>query len=143
MATQTIGVPPAVKGYDVWYIPTANDQECFHVLLQIHESRGHSPLDAAEWLHFGEAGISTHLLHQPAEAVRASLATTEEPLSVVPSANAAPTEEGPLLSVAATTTNPALSSGASSEDIPTEESMELDYANNSALPTDAQPAMIL
>ncbi|KAG5352026.1 hypothetical protein C0989_004169 [Termitomyces sp. Mn162] len=50
-------------------------------------------------------------------------------------------EEGPSLLVAVTTTNPALSSSASSEDAPIEESMELDYAHNSALPTDAQSAM--
>ncbi|KAG5735440.1 hypothetical protein E4T56_gene12778 [Termitomyces sp. T112] len=54
---------------------------------------------------------------------------------------AAPTEEGPSLSVAAVTTNPALSSGASSEDTLSEESMELDYIDDSALTMIAQPAM--
>ncbi|KNZ77544.1 hypothetical protein J132_05169 [Termitomyces sp. J132] len=137
---QTIEVPPAVQEYNGWYIPSTDVQKCFHMLLQIHESRGHSPLDAAEWLHFGEDGIFTHLLNQPAELVRASLATAEEPSSVAPFVSAAPTEEGPLLSVAATTINPALSSSVSSKDTPTEESMELNYVNNSALTMDAQPA---
>ncbi|KAG5716508.1 hypothetical protein E4T56_gene16171 [Termitomyces sp. T112] len=107
----------------LWYIPTTNDQECFYVLLQIHESGGHSPLDAAEWLHF----------------VRASLAAAEEPLWVATSASAAPTEEGPLSSVAATTTNSALSSGASLENAPAEESMEFNYVDDSALTMNAQP----
>ncbi|KAG5351551.1 hypothetical protein C0989_005992 [Termitomyces sp. Mn162] len=75
------------------------------------------------------------------EVVRASLAATEEPSSVAPSASDAPTEEGPLSSVAATTTNPALSSSVSSEDAPAEESMELDYVDNSALTINAQLAM--
>ncbi|KAG5338690.1 hypothetical protein C0989_006585 [Termitomyces sp. Mn162] len=67
-------------------------------------------------------------------------ATTKEPSSVVPPASAAPTEEGPLLSVAAATSISLSSSGMSSEDAPMEESMELD-ANNSALTTPVQPAM--
>ncbi|KAG5350581.1 hypothetical protein C0989_010283 [Termitomyces sp. Mn162] len=65
----------------------------------------------------------------------------EVPMSAAPSVSAAPTEKGPLSSVALATTNPALSSGAFSEDAPSEESMELDYINNSALTTDAQLAM--
>ncbi|KAG5352521.1 hypothetical protein C0989_001955 [Termitomyces sp. Mn162] len=69
------------------------------------------------------------------------LAATQEPLPVAPSVSAAPTEEGPLLLVAVTTTNLASSSGASSEDAPAEESIELDYVNHSALTMDAQPAM--
>ncbi|KAG5338670.1 hypothetical protein C0989_006675 [Termitomyces sp. Mn162] len=82
--------------------------EHFCVLLQIHESRGHTLFEAAEWLHFGED---------------------------------APTEEGPLSSVAVATSTPPSSSGAFSEDAPTEESMELDYADNSVLATLVQPAM--
>ncbi|KAG5332703.1 hypothetical protein C0989_006669 [Termitomyces sp. Mn162] len=74
------------------------------------------------------------------EVVRASLAAAKKPSSVAPPASAAPTEEGPLLAVAAITTNPVSSSGASSEDAPTEEFMELDYTDNSVLLTDAQPA---
>ncbi|KAG5335159.1 hypothetical protein C0989_002090 [Termitomyces sp. Mn162] len=38
-------------------------------------------------------------------------------------------------------TNPATSSGASSEDAPSEESMKLDYVNNSLLTTSVQPVM--
>ncbi|KAG5348772.1 hypothetical protein C0989_008333 [Termitomyces sp. Mn162] len=113
------------------------------MLLQIHKSRGHSPLDAAEWLHFGEDGIFTHLLHQPVEVMRASQATTEKPSLVAPSASAAPTEERPLSSVAVvmcTATAPPSSSGASSADAPSEKSMELDYANDSALTMPIQPA---
>ncbi|KAG5334172.1 hypothetical protein C0989_004195 [Termitomyces sp. Mn162] len=47
--------------------------------------------------------------------------------------SAAPTKEGPLLSAAVTTSIPPLSSSVSSEDALTEESMELDYADNSTL----------
>ncbi|KAG5338854.1 hypothetical protein C0989_005824 [Termitomyces sp. Mn162] len=53
--------------------------------------------------------------------------------SVAPSTSAAPTEEGPLSSVAAATSIPPSSSGVSLEDAPSEKSMELDYANNSTL----------
>ncbi|KAG5335513.1 hypothetical protein C0989_001189 [Termitomyces sp. Mn162] len=60
---------------------------------------------------------------------------------VAPCVSAASTEEGPLLSVALATTNLASSSGASFEDAPSEESMELDYINDSVLTMDAQPAM--
>ncbi|KAG5338555.1 hypothetical protein C0989_007059 [Termitomyces sp. Mn162] len=137
---QTIGLPPPLLGYDGWYIPTADDWEYCCMLLQIHESRGHAPLDAAEWLHFGEDGIFTCLLHQPAEVVRASQATAEEPSSVAPPASAAPTEEGPLLLVVAATSTPPLSSGVSSEDTLIEESMELDYTDNSTLTMPVQPA---
>ncbi|KAG5342444.1 hypothetical protein C0989_001508 [Termitomyces sp. Mn162] len=55
--------------------------------------------------------------------------------------SAAPTEEGPLLSVAATTSISPLSSSASSENALSEKSMDLDYANNSALTMPVQPAM--
>ncbi|KAG5352683.1 hypothetical protein C0989_001147 [Termitomyces sp. Mn162] len=60
---------------------------------------------------------------------------------MAPPTSKAPTEEGPLLSVAEATINPAIGSGASLDNTPTEESMELDYANDSALPTSVQPAM--
>ncbi|KAG5348966.1 hypothetical protein C0989_006836 [Termitomyces sp. Mn162] len=140
---QTIIVLPAVEVYDRWYAPTADNRECFQVLLQIQESRGHYPLDVAKWLHYSEADIFTHLLHQPAEEVRAALAPAEEPVPVALSTSAAPTKEGPLLLVASATTNPASSSGASSEDTPSKKSIELDYINNSALTTNAQLAMTL
>ncbi|KNZ72256.1 hypothetical protein J132_04048 [Termitomyces sp. J132] len=71
----------------------------------------------------------------------ASQAAAKELSSVAPPISAAPTEEGPLLSVAAATSIPLLSSGVSSEDTPTEESMELDYADNSALTMPVQLAM--
>ncbi|KAG5349984.1 hypothetical protein C0989_000882 [Termitomyces sp. Mn162] len=71
--------------------------------------------------------------------VRAVLALAEEPLLVASPISAAPTEEGPLLSMALATTNPATSSGVSSEDAPSEESMELDYIDNSALTMSVQP----
>ncbi|KAG5353042.1 hypothetical protein C0989_010848 [Termitomyces sp. Mn162] len=70
----------------------------------------------------------------------ASQAAAEEPSSVAPPTSAAPTEEGPSLPVAIATSIPPLSSGASSEDAPTEESLELDYANDSALTTPVQLA---
>ncbi|KNZ79501.1 hypothetical protein J132_09569 [Termitomyces sp. J132] len=76
--------------------------------------------------------------------MRASQATAEEPSSVAPTAGAAPTEEGPSLSVAvakSTATTPPLGSGVSLEHAPTEESMQLDYADNSALTTPVPPAM--
>ncbi|KAG5333477.1 hypothetical protein C0989_005769 [Termitomyces sp. Mn162] len=110
------------------------------VLLQLYESRGHSLLSMAEWLHYSEAGIITHLLHQSAEVVRAALAQVEEPLSVDPPMSAAPTKEGPSLSVALATTNSAMSSGISFQDAPTEESMELDYTDASLAPTNPQLA---
>ncbi|KAG5716349.1 hypothetical protein E4T56_gene8683 [Termitomyces sp. T112] len=115
-------VPPPLPGYNRWYISTTNNWEHFHMLLQIHESRGHSPLDAAGWLHFGEDAA-------------------EEPSSVAPSASAAPTEEGPLLSVAVATSTAAplpSSSGASSKDAPSEKSMELGYANDPMFPVPVQ-----
>ncbi|KAG5333927.1 hypothetical protein C0989_004638 [Termitomyces sp. Mn162] len=96
----------------------------------------------AEWLCYGEVGIFTHLLHHLAEMVRASLAKVEEPFSVVPLLSAAPTEKGPSLSVVLATTNPAMSSIASSQDTPTDKSMELDYANDSLAPTNSHPATI-
>ncbi|KAG5339238.1 hypothetical protein C0989_005057 [Termitomyces sp. Mn162] len=70
------------------------------------------------------------------EVLRAALAQAEELFSVDPSTSAAPTEEGSSLSVALATTNPnpAMSSGTSLQDNLTEESMELDYANNSLAP---------
>ncbi|KNZ77541.1 hypothetical protein J132_05166 [Termitomyces sp. J132] len=106
--------------------------------FKLHESRGHSPCSAAEWLHYGETGIFTHLLHQPVEVVRATLAQVEEPSSMDPPVSAAPTKEGLSLSVATAATNPATSSGASSQNAPTKESMELDYAK-SLVPTNPQP----
>ncbi|KAG5335748.1 hypothetical protein C0989_000471 [Termitomyces sp. Mn162] len=139
-------VPPPILEYNRWYIPTADNWEHFHVLLQIHESRGHSPLDAAEWLHFGMDGIFTHLLHQLAEVMRASQATAEEPSSAAPTASAVPTEDGPLSSAAvapSTATPPSLSFGASSDDAPSEKSMELDYIDDSTVPMPIQPAMTL
>ncbi|KNZ71492.1 hypothetical protein J132_09585 [Termitomyces sp. J132] len=112
----------------------------FQVLLQLHESRGHSPLGTAKWLCYGESGIFTHLLHQSAEVVRAALAQAEEPSSVDSSMSAALTEEGPSLSVALATTNLAMSSSVSSQNAPAEESMELDYTNNFSAPTNPQIA---
>ncbi|KNZ79062.1 hypothetical protein J132_04762 [Termitomyces sp. J132] len=73
------------------------------------------------------------------DMVRAALVPPEELLSMALSTSVALTEEGLLLSVALATTNPATSSGASSDDAPSEESMELDYANNLAVPTSVQP----
>ncbi|KAG5334148.1 hypothetical protein C0989_004289 [Termitomyces sp. Mn162] len=75
--------------------------------------------------------------------VRASQATARKPSLVAPTTSAAPTEEGPLLSVAVATSTanpPPSSSGASSNDTPSEKSMELEYANNSMVPTTIQPA---
>ncbi|KNZ81572.1 hypothetical protein J132_11391 [Termitomyces sp. J132] len=75
--------------------------------------------------------------------MRASQAATEEPSSAATTKSAAPTEEGPSLSVAvakSTAATPLLSSGTSSEHAPTEESMELDYVNDSALTTPVPPA---
>ncbi|KAG5334674.1 hypothetical protein C0989_003182 [Termitomyces sp. Mn162] len=69
------------------------------------------------------------------EVVRASFAEVEEPFFMVPPPIAVPTEEGPSLSVASATTNPAASSITSSQNAPTEESIKLDYANNSLVPT--------
>ncbi|KAG5334190.1 hypothetical protein C0989_004135 [Termitomyces sp. Mn162] len=134
---QTIGVPPALVGYNGWYTPTTDNQECFQVLLQLHESRGHSPLSTAKWLHYGEVGIFTHLLHQPVEVVKAVLVQAEEPFSMDPPTSAALIEEGPSLSVAIAATDPAMSSGASSQNTPAE-SMELDYANDSVASTNSQ-----
>ncbi|KAG5333591.1 hypothetical protein C0989_005264 [Termitomyces sp. Mn162] len=88
-----------------------------------------------------EAGIFTHLLHQPAEVVRASLAEVEEPFSVVPPPSAAPTEEGPSLSVASATIDSAASSIASSQDTSTEESIKLDYAYDSSAFANVPPEM--
>ncbi|KAG5340733.1 hypothetical protein C0989_000512 [Termitomyces sp. Mn162] len=73
------------------------------------------------------------------DVVRASFAQAEEPFSMDPPTSAAPTEEGPSLSVAMAATNPATSSGASSQNTPTEESIELDYANHSVVPMTSQP----
>ncbi|KAG5730761.1 hypothetical protein E4T56_gene3490 [Termitomyces sp. T112] len=109
---------------------------------------GTSPLlttrSTSEWLCFGEEGIFTHLMHQPAEVMKASQAATEEPSSAATTKSAAPTEEGPSSSSVAvaksTAATPLLSSGASSEHAPTEESMELDYVNDSALTTPVPPA---
>ncbi|KAG5337025.1 hypothetical protein C0989_011127 [Termitomyces sp. Mn162] len=84
----------------------------------------------AEWLHYSEAAIFTHLLQ---------CAQVEEPFSVAPPPSAAPTKEGPSSSVALATTNLAASSIASSQDVPTEESMELDYADNFLVPTNPHP----
>ncbi|KAG5336990.1 hypothetical protein C0989_011293 [Termitomyces sp. Mn162] len=78
------------------------------------------------------------------EVMRASQAATKEHSSAAPTISAAPTEEGPLSSVAvakSTTATLLLSSGASLEHTPTEKSMELDYANNSTLTTPVPPAM--
>ncbi|KAG5349044.1 hypothetical protein C0989_006418 [Termitomyces sp. Mn162] len=100
-----------------------------------------SAFNAVKWLHHGETDTFTHLLHQPAEVVRAALVQAEEPFSMDPPMSAAPTEEGPSLSVALATTNPAMSSGASLQNAPTEESMELDYANDSLAPMNPQPVM--
>ncbi|KAG5337935.1 hypothetical protein C0989_008635 [Termitomyces sp. Mn162] len=80
-------------------------------------------------------------MEHPVEVVRASLAEVEEPFPMVPPWGAAPTEEGPSLLVATATTDPATSSTASSKDAPTEESMKLDYANNSLVPTNPCPEM--
>ncbi|KAG5337585.1 hypothetical protein C0989_009270 [Termitomyces sp. Mn162] len=113
------------------------------MLLQIYESRGHSPLDAAEWLHFDEDGIFT-LMHQLAEVMRASQATAEEPSLAAPTMSAAPTEEVPLPSVAvalSTAAPPPSSSSMSSDDAPSEKSMELDYVNDSMMPIPIQPVM--
>ncbi|KAG5352085.1 hypothetical protein C0989_003884 [Termitomyces sp. Mn162] len=88
----------------------------------------------AEWLHYGE-GIFTNLMHQPAKVVNA----TVEPSAMVSAVSAALTEARPLSLVAAATTNPESSSGASSEDAPLEESMELDYTDDSALTMPVQP----
>ncbi|KAG5351360.1 hypothetical protein C0989_006876 [Termitomyces sp. Mn162] len=104
-------MPPTLEGYDGCYAPTTNDQEHCQVLPQLHE-----------------------------KVVRAALAQAEEPFSMDPPASAAPTKEGPSLSVASATTNPATSSGASSQDAPTEESMKLDYTNNSSVLTNSQLA---
>ncbi|KNZ75791.1 hypothetical protein J132_01537 [Termitomyces sp. J132] len=71
----------------------------------------------------------------------ASQAATEELSSVDPPMSAAPTEEGPSLSVAVTTSIPPLSSGVSLEDALSEKSMDLDYADNFALTMPVQPAM--
>ncbi|KAG5719327.1 hypothetical protein E4T56_gene13271 [Termitomyces sp. T112] len=59
-------------------------------------------VDTAEWLHYGELAIFTHLLQQPAEMVKASLAAVKEPSSGSPSLSAAPTEARPSLSVVVT-----------------------------------------
>ncbi|KAG5353270.1 hypothetical protein C0989_008776 [Termitomyces sp. Mn162] len=75
------------------------------------------------------------------QVVRAALAQVEEPSSVDPPMSAAPTEKGPSLSVALATTDSAMSSSASSQNAPAEESMELDYTNNSLAPTNSQPVM--
>ncbi|KAG5352622.1 hypothetical protein C0989_001445 [Termitomyces sp. Mn162] len=71
----------------------------------------------------------------------ASQAAAKELSSVAPPISAAPTEEGPLLSVAAAISIPLSSSGVSSEDTLSEESMELDYADDSALTMPVQLAM--
>ncbi|KAG5352398.1 hypothetical protein C0989_002487 [Termitomyces sp. Mn162] len=55
--------------------------------------------------------------------------------------SAAPTEEGPSLSVAVATFIPLLSSGVSLEDALSEKSMNLDYADNFAVTMPVQPAM--
>ncbi|KAG5342373.1 hypothetical protein C0989_002846 [Termitomyces sp. Mn162] len=96
--------------------------------------------------------LSTHLqansdqsphfnLHAPHTNIPASLAEAEELFSVVYPPSAAPTEEGPSSSVVLATTNPATSSSASSQDAPTEKSIELDYTNNSLAPTNLHPEM--
>ncbi|KAG5333809.1 hypothetical protein C0989_004751, partial [Termitomyces sp. Mn162] len=108
------------------------------MLLQLYESRGHSPLSAAKWLHYSESGIFTHLLHQPVEVVGATLAQAEEPSSIDPPTSAAPTKERPSSSVASATMDPATSSSASSQNTPAKEFMELDYADNSLAPTNSQ-----
>ncbi|KAG5349115.1 hypothetical protein C0989_005810 [Termitomyces sp. Mn162] len=87
----------------------------------------------AKWLCYSEAGIFTHLLHQPPEVVRAVLAQAEEPFSMDPPTSAAPTEEGPSLSAATAATDLATSSSAFSQNTPIEESMKLDYTNNSVV----------
>ncbi|KAG5336293.1 hypothetical protein C0989_012266 [Termitomyces sp. Mn162] len=66
------------------------------------------------------------------------LAQAEELFSMDPPVSAAPTE-GPSLLVAAATIDLATSSGASLQNAPIEESMELDYADNSAALTNLQP----
>ncbi|KAG5335702.1 hypothetical protein C0989_000614 [Termitomyces sp. Mn162] len=88
-----------------------------------------------KWMCYGETSIFTHLLHQPVEVVRAMLAQVEEPFFVDPPISAAPTEERPSSSVAIATTDPATSSGASSQNASAEEFMELDYTDNSVEPT--------
>ncbi|KAG5349029.1 hypothetical protein C0989_006495, partial [Termitomyces sp. Mn162] len=79
----------------------------------------------------------------PAEVVRASLAGAKEPSSVVPPLSAAPTKEEPSLSVALATTDPAVRSAASSQDALMEESMALDYADNSSALTNSSSEMTL
>ncbi|KAG5348879.1 hypothetical protein C0989_007453 [Termitomyces sp. Mn162] len=80
-------------------------------------------------------------MQHPAEMVNTSLAEVEEPFSMAPPPSAAPTEEGPSASMVLAATHSAVSSDASSWDTPTEESMELDYADNSLVSTSPSPEM--
>ncbi|KAG5338969.1 hypothetical protein C0989_005468 [Termitomyces sp. Mn162] len=97
--------------------------------------------------HFNIDAQAQYILHYShpgsqnlySEVVRAVLAQVEEPFFVDSSTNAAPTKEGPSLSVAMATTDCTTSSGASSQNAPTEESMELDYTDDSVVPTNPQP----
>ncbi|KAH0578477.1 hypothetical protein H2248_003623 [Termitomyces sp. 'cryptogamus'] len=107
------------------------------IQLTLYQSAGQTfcgqfPLCTAEWLHYGELAIFTHLLQQPVEVVNSALAAVEEPFSGSPPLGAAPSEVGPLSAVVRNTPCPSATPTSSSEDMPTEE-MELDYHNTPLL----------
>ncbi|KAG5725031.1 hypothetical protein E4T56_gene12418 [Termitomyces sp. T112] len=83
----------------------------------IHKSHGQFSLHAAEWLHYGESTIFTHLLQQLTEVVNASLAAAEEPFSGSTQTNAAPTETVPSSLAEATSPSQSAAPVASSQDL--------------------------
>ncbi|KAG5719738.1 hypothetical protein E4T56_gene18556 [Termitomyces sp. T112] len=153
------------RGYNGWYVPTADNQEHFHVLLQIHKSQGQWPLQAAKWLCYGEAALFTHLLQHSVEAVNIALAALEGPSTVAPQLAPEGTEEpfflvlqsnvpemeepfslAPLLSTSITmaglsapvvlaTPSLTATSSASSKNASLEEFMELDDTNSASVLT--------
>ncbi|KAG5718377.1 hypothetical protein E4T56_gene8308 [Termitomyces sp. T112] len=131
-------MPAAPKPYSQWLPLCINDDNW--TLSYINEL-GNSTDEPAPHNNPPQDQSPHFNLHAPHTNIPASLAEAEELFSVVYPPSAAPTEEGPSSSVVLATTNPATSSSASSQDAPTEKSMELDYTNNSLAPTNLHPEM--
>ncbi|KAG5338528.1 hypothetical protein C0989_007181, partial [Termitomyces sp. Mn162] len=80
-----------------------------------------------EWLHYGETAIFIHLLQHPAEVVNAALAAVEELFSVALPPSTSSSVEEQAATVVSASIGLTATSDVSSQDTPTEESMELDY----------------
>ena len=64
--------PHVFKGYNGWYYPTSNNWEHMHVLIQLLESCGLTPLADGEWLHYSEDARFQYLVNQPQAAIKAA-----------------------------------------------------------------------